>query len=428
MPAIALLTFVAVQAQSMNAIVDAACRKLDSMASFAVEVDVTTTSGRNSYKSHYDIWVARPNALLMRITEPQQGGKSATDRSYRFKGAELLAVDHRAREYLRRRISASGPMYLRVANALGRMGEAFEMAISGERAKFILAALGEGHQWTRMGDKWQAAGQASSITVTFAGGLIKSVSIASKEGTSRWLFSYGPARGTMELSVPKGFRFVTSFVERTATPKFASPASRKLYERAQATYQKMAHVDMVTTLDRGEKVRIRYSGRLAREDWLGYSWTYDGRTLTIIDYRRKIVYKGNARGSQVIEMLANAGCPMHPFTRAAFRKQNWLSTILTDDMSLDSAGTMSILGVKYEILSFKGPTFRGSMQIEARTGRVAEVTLKQLSRSGSVISVTESTYRFKSVGKPIGTAEFKIASPTGFVVKPVGPLKDKQGS
>lgn len=427
MPAIVIATCLLTQTSGLNSAISAAAKKLDSMKSFTVKVEVATTSGRNSYRSQFDIRFHRPDALLMRIREPQQGGKAATDRSYLFNGTKLTAIDSIAKEHLSRGVSVRDPMYLRVSTVLGRLGEAFEASISGERTKFILTGLAQGLKWTRRGDVWESSGPDGLISIKFERGLVRSIAIVSKERTSRWTFDYGTSTMAPRLTPPSGYRRVQSFLERPSEPRFASAQARRLYQKAFLAYQNLGKVDLVTTLDRGEKIHIRYSGKSAREDWPAYSWTYDGANLTIVDYYRKVVYRGKARGSQVIEMLANAGCPMHPFTRTAFRKQNWLSTILTDDMMIDKTGAVNLGTVPHEIMSFKASSFKGSMLIDPRTGRASQLTIKHLSRTGSVISTSDTTYRFKSVGRAIPAATFKLASPKGFVLKPVGQLADKIG-
>lgn len=407
-------------AQSFVQAVNDAARALDARPSGHVRISVRNAIGGRISTSTTTVKFVRPDRMLLRIEEPKSGGLDASDRSYLFAKRSVVAVDHRAAEYLTRKGLQNATLVENAEYVLGDLGEPFRCAVSGPQLRGTLLRFSDLGRWTvtrKGGETWAATGPAPDrVKAVFSFDTAKRlvrVEVVRGDSRSLWTYVHLPAGSQPALTVPSGARKVSQFTQRAEPPQFLDARSSAVFARAAKAYDALARISV--EVETGDDVaRLWMAGRSFREDSGVFRWSFSNGNATILDDARRRAYAGKASTADLLDALGNLGHPPSFLTRALLLRLNPVRLLFGRGFRLRHQGIMTIGSTPFDILDVTSPYWKGTAQFDGKSGLLTRLTVKSLDAKGAVVSTSITDFRYRSVGMPIEAGVFQIRAPRGY--------------
>lgn len=420
---IVCLFLAATAAKDVRSLMDAAVKANRGLKSGSFSIQVKQRLRGSDSDTHFDLDFIRPNKVRIRIKEGAVSGRVASNRTFALDGTSFVGYDPLADEYLRRKGGGKGSLGLQMANLMGGVDDAVKYALEPDDLALFLNNFSALKDWkiTKQGPDTVCRrfvtdkGNVSDIGFRFDGrrGLLKSIHLSTK--TMHLDISYafmGPAT-SVAVAIPRSAHEVDAFYIRTGPPQYVSGKARDIGEGSVKAYQHIRSVAFRIT-EGTETISAWMSGKKLREVEPGFEWSYDGKSLTILDRNKKIGYRG-VPTLAINNYVAKLGHRVDPTLKAIVDRKNPMAALLGPQMKVRLAGSVRIGNVMCDVLELTVPGQRISCQIRRSDHLLAAVINDNLDTKGHVMMSSER--RFEYTPGPIADATFRVGIPKDFAVK-----------
>ncbi|MEZ0325757.1 MAG: hypothetical protein ACAH95_07610 [Fimbriimonas sp.] len=372
-----------------------------------------------------------PSVLVMRVQEPQRPGLERTDRTYRVSGSRFDGYDAVANERLGREVPNRGTPAEKMAFALGALEEAPAVLLSNGRMKKLFESLKAMPGWkrslgpgvlklTRRGAvKGQNLGEAQ-VLFGAKNHLLRELMMKGRGSELHWTIVYDALK--VGFGPPADARRVSAFTVAEAPPKFATREAKRSYERM---IRAAAGIRTGTVLirDQDVSVRLAFQGRSIREGRSGFVWVFDGSSLSVHNSITKKFYRGMARRSDVIDVIAKLGGRVDPWSRYVLLRRVPFKDIVGSGDSVSVGGSMTISGVERTILRAVRARKRVSFSVRSDNRLPDSIQVELLDLDSRLLSSSRRTYEYVRLNGTQPAAEFHLVPPKGTRVLPLPAIK-----
>jgi hypothetical protein len=382
---------------------------------------------RNSIINIY----STPSVLVMRVQEPPQSGLDRTDRTFRVSGKRFEGYDAVANERLARDLPNTGTPAQKMTFALGALEEAPAVLLDQGRMKKLFESLKAMPNWkvspgpgvTKLTRKGAIKGQNLSEARVLFGAkdrLLRELLMKGRGSELHWTIAYNTPK--VGFSTPADARSVSAFTVAEAPPRFATAEARRIYDAMVKAAAKLRS-GTVLIRDQEDSVRFAFQGRSVREGRPGFIWVFNGSTLSVYNSAAQKFYRGRARRSDVIDIVAKLGGRVDAWSRYVLLRRVPFKDIIGSGDVVSVGGTMTIGGVERTILRATRPRKRLSFSVRKDNRLPDSIQIEVLDLDGRLLSSSKRTYDFLRLNGAQPPAEFSLPAPKGLKVLPLPVIK-----
>jgi hypothetical protein len=399
---------------------DASIRAHRAMRAGTVGLEAAQVFEGRTVRAQYELAYVRPNQIKVRIREPEQTGRPASDRTFALIGDRLYAYDAKVHERLEREVATEAPLAQKFSGVVGQVDDTVLGIVEPERLEKMFAPFRGLPGWkvAKSGGvvtlRRQTSGKAGKGVSVFrfdaVSRRLRGMEIEILGGRLQWTVRYGAPPRVIGYRPPADAAKVASFTASSLPPRYASAKARAVAEFAMLAYDRLKHVSM--RIESGAAVsRVWISGGKLKEETPDFAYTWDGKTAAIRRPGGALVYSGEASFSKLLQELEKAGGRMDPLVRQIVTRQNPIRILFIPGTTVRHVGQMTVGGAAGEILEFKARGANVSVVIRKDNGLIASMRTDVLDPDGRVVSTTQRDFSYGSVGKPIGDANFSSSAP-----------------
>jgi len=386
-------------------------------------LDMTQTAGKSITRGKFDLAYVRPNQMKLRIREPEQNGRGASDRIYALTDGKLFAYDAVVHERIERKAPTAGALSERFRAAVGPIDDLIVALVEpAQFAKFLNPFQNMGKWSTKLEGSvttlWRSAGNGRTKSTTVLkfenqSKRLRSLTLTLPASKLEWSISYGTAPRAIGYRPPPDAAKVASFTERPPAPRYASSKAKAVANWAMLAYDRLRHASIQIDGSQGAS-KIWMSGGRLREESGSIAYVWNGRTASIRDSRRRTFYSGRAGLAQLLDALGTLGSRMDPLIRQIVTRQNPVRVLFVPGVTVRHAGQMSADGVPGDILEYRARGANVSLVIRQDNGLIASMRTEVLDPQNRVATQSQRNFRYGSVGKELDAATFKLDPPAGY--------------
>lgn len=260
-------------------------------------------------------------------------------------------------------------------------------------------------------------GASGKIEIGFldTGGRLRSLAVTSSDGQRmRWVFDYGAlSPGLLNVALPKDARRVgKSTMDAKPEPKVADKGARALLDRTFDQYDRLREVAYRVDGEGGRQ-QIWFGELGVRQKGPRWEWAYRNGNLVIADHMTKRLFAGKCRPSEMSRILNALGLAWDPTVRELMADRNPVRAILSDRMTVRTAGSIALAGQRCAILQATAPKIRLTLLLRRADGLVAGTMSDSLDERGQVVSSSERRFEYTSVRTRLPASAFAVAA-TGY--------------
>lgn len=388
----------------------------------AVDVTIrsnTATSNPNK-PGVYRLVFVRPNQVQLHAQVPADKGKAATDLRFAVVGNKLIGYDALADEKLSRTTSSKGSLADKLTTIFGPLNDAVQAVVEPERLSGIIEDFRPITTWSvskeggdvilshRSNAKSGAMWRIDSKTM-----LVKRLTILAPTGKMDWTYTYHPKPRTAAFTPPASAYPVDQFSEKPPSAKYADAKAKTIARDALRAIDRMKSA--VFTLTNGEGTsKVWYSGGKVREELKNRSWAYDGTYLTGVMDSAKRHYRSKVGRLTAIDALGDTFMRATPFVRVLLQRKNPLNALLWETNTVKFAGSITIGGVKCDLLESRGQGIRHLLTLRSDNHLPLILrTENKVTDSGESIT-SELKFSYESVDRPIPSGMFSLGIKKGY--------------
>ncbi len=372
-----------------------------------------------------------PTVLVMRIQEPPRPNLERTDRTYRVSGIRFEGYDAIANERLGRDLPNMGTPVDKMTFALGALEEAPAVLLVPGRMKKLFEGLKAMPGWqtspgpgvlklTRKGAvKGQNLGEAR-VLFGAKDRLLRELLMKGRGAELNWKITYGGAK--VGFGPTADARRVSAFTVAEAPARYATAEARQVYDRMVRAASGIRS-GTVLVRDQEASVRLAFQGRSVREGRSGFVWVFDGTSLFVHNSITKRFYRGKARRSDVIDIVAKLGGRVDVWSRYVLLRRVPFKDIVGSGDTVSVGGSMSIGGVPRTILRAVRPRKRVSFSIRTDNRLPDSIQIELLDIDSRLLSSSKRTYEYLRLNQQQPAEEFRLPVPKGTRVQSLPEIK-----
>ncbi len=373
----------------------------------------------------FDI-TANGETVLLRVRESATKGRGKSDRTFLFRPNQTIAYDAVANERLVRPVPGGLNRLQRVIYTLGPTDDAVRFLLQpSELAAFYdrLRSIGN----------WKVQPNRIVRNVKVPGGRnitdlrldsakrLTSLSLSSPSSRTNWTIAYLPYRAPA-LSTPRSAKLVPAFTVAPEPPKYVNAAAENLANSMVRAYQNLRR-GTITVREPSGVTTITLDGNRIREDRRSFSYAFDGKTLTMLDPRRRIFYRGTAKRNRIPEYVAASGSLSDSISRQYLLGRIPTRELLVPEMRVRIAGSTVMDGLRCNLLQLDGPRQRVTLVLRADNRLLYAATTTTLDASGRPLTNSVRRYTYTNLGKP-PTGAFSLPNRSGYTQRPLPMIKE----
>lgn len=369
-----------------------------------VVIHLESASHNRRSKTQYAVSLFPPAGLALQIEEPTQNGVAASKRRYILKGGDFLAYDFNSKESIHRKIDARGTIADRLASAIGPYDDSLKMIVDPARMASFFADLGRNRDWkvtTQRRTKTlsrRAAGSFMVLAFDAQTRQLVQVQFGSSTDSVACRYAYTKTGLALNFATPPGTREVAAFFSAPSLPRFKSKDAETALVASMQAYRRLK-AGRVVIEEGGRETTITFGGNRYMQVGPGFSWAYEGKSLTIFDARKNVVMRGPSSRNRVLTTVAAAGGVVDPFAKMLLAQAPPFADLFTPTMTVSTGGSIEMGPKKYLVLRAEQPRLRMSMLVRKDTQLIESVTSDVVDDRGTVISTTTRRFRYESIGE-----------------------------
>ena len=361
-----------------------------------------------------------PNRFQFRIDEPPNATRYSTSRGYSVEGSKLTILEPDTNQYTVRELAKVHTIAEKFALSMAPLPDSIKILIDAKSASAILTPLGKLKGWgtTQKGSRRihtlvQRAGNGRSMktVIAFEGTRLAQIQFDQPQRNLTW--TYTKPMLPYRFSLPKGAVKVTSFVEKLPLPKFEDAKVRSIFTKGIQFYDKHKSGEILANDDAGV-VRIWRSGSKIREESQGHQWTYDGKTVSAANIRRRLFGTSAANPLGAINKLGNMGISMHSLSRTILLGENPVRNWVPPTATVSIVGSLKRSGMECYLLDSRSPGMRTTLYLRKSDSALMGVDARTVDVRGKTVTSHSMGFYYERTGKPISASRFSIAQPKGF--------------
>lgn len=337
-----------------------------------------------------------PDQARMRIVTPSSGMASSSDRTYTLNKDKVYGWDQGTKEWLVRPVPAKGSMAERFSAAVGQIDQAIGFMLDPHALEIFLKPLRTMPSW-RVGKSGSNAALDATITgvgryhLEFAAdGRLAGVRIITDKAAVDWGFRYSAGPSSLKFVKPAGAERAEFFRDRQRLPKFADAASKKTYQSAVRAYERATTLAYSVSDDSGTW-KVSFSPHAFTQSGPAtFSWI-NGQLVAVKNGKR-VTEKCQAK--DLPHRLSKLGVAVEPMLRIVLLGFNPFERLMTG-LTLRSAGSISVGGVKFTVIEAEKPGYRLTVQIRSDNNLIGGSVSDQLDARGNSMNRAERRFTYK---------------------------------
>ncbi|HRI43166.1 MAG TPA: hypothetical protein PLL78_03015 [Fimbriimonadaceae bacterium] len=269
-------------------------------------------------------------------------------------------------------------------------------------------------------------GASGKIEVGFLenGGRLRSLAVTSSDAQRmRWVFEYAAlSPGLLNVALPKDARRVgKSTMDAKPEPKVEDKEARTLLEKTFDQYDRLREVAYRVDGEGGRQ-QVWFGELGVRQKGPRWEWAYRSGSLAIADHMTKRLFEGKCRPSEMTRLLNALGLSWDPTVRELMADRNPVRAILSNRMTVRTAGSIALGGQPCAILQATAPKIRLTLMLRRADGLVAGTTSDSLDERGQVVSTSERRFEYSSVRTRLPASALAVAA-TGYKRSPLAAIR-----
>lgn len=420
-----LVALLAVAPASATGTLDASARAHAALRRFHVTASVEAVNAGKRSLVNYEM-IVDGDTYRIRIQETNAQGRDRSDRTFFFTKTQVVAYDALANERLTRPVPPGAQRLGRLIFLVGPVDDLVRFLLDGSQmADFYgnFRVLGNwkvstGANGTSLKRTVRITNQTTNSTaLTFAPktNLLTSLDIRAAKASTRWKIRY-LAPGTPRLNVPRSAKTVTTFTVAPEPPKFTTTEAKSLAERTLRAYRGLSR-GVITVREDVGLTTITLDRNRVREENPSVVYAFDGKTLTVVDRRRKRIYRGPTERSRIPAIVATLKLRIDPLTRQLLRGRVPLQELMVPDMAVSTGGSTEMNGVMCDILKFDNPRTRVMLCVRRDNHLLDSATTNTVDRSGLPLVTTARRFRYQRLGQSQSATSFTIPNKKGYTTQ-----------
>jgi hypothetical protein len=423
---IAAISTLVLAPPSFSEQVDRTIRVVSTLKAVNVKIAVDSDDGNRKQKGTYSLSFTSPAEANYSTSEPPQNGLDQIARSFAIRGQSLIGYDRATRELIRRQSPTSGSLAFRLTTVLGPLPDPVQLFAEPKYAASFFSPFKGLKGWKMVQSGGQPAwvlnqkdkaGRAARTEFRFTKGNFPTFVKVNLPGRKlEWKLTYYPAPNKLATPSFPNPRPTEAFVERLTPPRYLDATAQRLCKSSILFFDQLTTAEMqVKDADGLTTIAVSTNG-LAQSNARA-RWGFDGTTLTVLEPRGRVAYKGSCSRLSVVARLDALGLELHPLTRRFLMRENPMRSLLTPDMKLKTVGSMRIGGQDLVMVSATGAQWKGSLMFRKADSRWMQLLVTTMTSKGQTTSRQELIY--KSTGKPISASLLAPSVPAGWPVRPL---------
>lgn len=389
-------------------------------------VTATQITSPPTARATYEIAYRRPNGLRVTVSSQAMKGK----RTVWANPQGVTLFDHASLLYTRSKWEAERSLGDNVLAANAMLDSMVLGLADPAYLKETLEGIRRAASWKRSssGGKTTLTGTGpngrAQVTFLEPDGRLGSLVVGSNDKQRlEWSFTYGPPpTGKLDPVLPKDARFVAKEgLTVKLPPKYADSTARTTLERTFDVYDRLRDVAYKVSSE-DESWTVWLGEGAARQKGSRFDFSYRQGVFTLLDHRTRHFYTGKAKLSEIDRWLTRLGARWDPTARELMHDGNPIRILFSPEMTVRSAGSLTVDGANCRLLQGTAPKLRLSVLIRQSDGLVLRMSSQVLDERGSVLSATDRRFQYTSVRKRLPTSSFTIAMPAGFQSLPLATL------
>lgn len=410
------LAFAAAQFDPAGAVLDLASHSHGRMTRYALQAKGELTTAEIKITPSYTIRRASPSRFAIISRSPD-----SREKSFYLNGGEVTLYSRDTEQYMTK----------------GRKGQVLEEWVRAELPQIdgfvmtmaepalmaeFLKEMGRRDDWTytlvKGKPQLSLKGVDGRLSLTFDPDTLRLIAYQGNrpEGYASWKIAYEGLSSTGPMTPPASAYRVSRFDDSLKLPTYASDEARTLTAKLFRRYEGDKDISLEVS-DGPETVRLFSEGINIRQQDAKVDWAYDGETLTLLDKRTKTAYVGNAKPSELVDLVAESGTRIDPLMRDKMRRMNPFR-LMFSGAKMSVVGTLSVEGISAKMLSAKGEKGSVTVILDPSNGRAISLA--------SQAATSRTTYLAPRTLKEIPLSEsggFQPRVPQGWKKKSLDPLR-----
>ncbi len=392
------------------------------MQSASATVEVSQLLNGQRTRTSYQVAYVRPTQVQLRVREPQQQGRAATDRTFALVDGRFWGYDAVVHEQLARKTIPVGTLIQKLSTQVGSIDDSVAGLIEPDRLVAFIRPFRETRGWTISRKGALTLVRKSSTTppknttewrfetTTWR---LRGLAVDVPGGRLEWTVTYGAAPKAISWRPPKDAPAVASFTLRPGPPQYRTPEAKTIAERAMRAYDRLQHVHYWTETAEGIQ-KVWLSGSKLRQETRSLAFVVADGQGAIRDDRKRQFYSGKAGSRLIGEALAKLNARIDPFVRQILNRQNPVRMLLLPGITVAKIGNVKIGGVEGDILEFKTASSKIALVVRRPDGLLSSLRSTVYDPEGNVAGGTDRTFIYGPIGKPFAADQFKLAAPAGY--------------
>lgn len=277
----------------------------------------------------------------------------------------------------------------------------------------------------RTGRNWNWKRSGNGFTLTSSTGGTFQVDIQAKTmrvtgllaktqgGYTKTTYQYGSAPKESDYQVAKNAYEVKHLDPLMLPPRYASAQAQRVTEKMFRAYDNLDWIALDIE-DKDRSTRILASKKQVRQIDAEADWTYDGKTLMVLDKSKKRWCKTEARPTQVVQAVAAASTRFEPFSRLLLQGQNPLRVMLGRQSTVSLVGSATIDGSACDILEADTKVATISLVVRKSDGRVQSMSTITKTADGDGLAGATRTFKYLPRSAVTAQNAFKVSAPNGW--------------
>ena len=393
------------------------------MRAGSMTLNVVQKSGRSTTRSTFELSYVRPNQIKLRIREPEQNGRGASDRTYALTDGKLFAYDALVHERMERKAPTAGSLSERFRGSVGPVDDLIAAMVEPPLFNSFISPFQRMGKWNVKADGalttlWRTAGSGKTKSTTALkfesqSKRLRALTVTLPPSTLDWKISYGVAPRAIGYRPPSDAAKVNSFTERPPAPRYASTKAKAVANWAMLAYDRLRHASIQIDSGQGTSKIWISAGRL-REETGQIAYVWNGTTASIRDARRRTFYSGRCGLARLLDALGAVGSRMDPLVRQIVSRQNPVRVLFMPGVTVRHVGQMTTDAVPGDILEYRARGATVSIVIRKDNGLIASMRTEVLDPQGRVATQSQRNFTYGSAGKALEPAVFKLDAPAGY--------------
>ena len=253
---------------------------------------------------------------------------------------------------------------------------------------------------------YQIAKASSKIVVNQKDLRLRKAAFENGAGGIIWDVKYSPIKTITPPSKVAGAYQVAQFDELLGNPAGTSAAAKSTLQKVMGRYEQPDSIAYIATTD-NETTTVSYSKSYAYQSDNFATWSYDGKTLSLLNKTNKKFYSGPASRQDVIKAVAATGSRVEINLRSFMIGRNPYRLLLNDFSSIDAGKSTTQSGESADILKAKLVFADITMTVAKKDGFVLKVESTPIASDGSKLPKSISIY------KRIEGGNLRVSPPSG---------------